>query len=66
MLSKTELKELTREEAVIKLRDNEEALMNLRFQLTLQQLDNPLQIKKVKKEIAQLKTILREYELGKR
>jgi len=66
MLSKTELKELTREEAVIKLRDNKEALMNLRFQLTLQQLDNPLQIKKVKKEIAQLKTILREYELGKR
>ncbi|MCD6234937.1 MAG: 50S ribosomal protein L29 [Candidatus Neomarinimicrobiota bacterium] len=65
-MSKTELKELTREEAVIKLRDNEEALMNLRFQLTLQQLDNPLQIKKVKKEIAQLKTILREYELGKR
>jgi large subunit ribosomal protein L29 len=61
-----ELKELTQEEAVIKLRDNEEALMNLRFQLTLQQLDNPLQIKKVKKEIAQLKTILREYELGKR
>ncbi|MDK2977000.1 MAG: large subunit ribosomal protein [Candidatus Marinimicrobia bacterium] len=66
MLSKMELKELTQEEAVIKLRDNEEALMNLRFQLTLQQLDNPLQIKKVKKEIAQLKTILREYELGKR
>lgn len=61
-----ELKELTQEEAVIKLRDNEEALMNLRFQLTLQQLDNPLQIRKVKKEIAQLKTILREYELGKR
>ncbi|KUK55921.1 MAG: 50S ribosomal protein L29 [Marinimicrobia bacterium 46_47] len=66
MLSKMELKELTQEEAVIKLRDNEEALMNLRFQLTLQQLDNPLQIRKVKKEIAQLKTILREYELGKR
>ncbi|HAE86404.1 TPA: 50S ribosomal protein L29 [Candidatus Marinimicrobia bacterium] len=65
-MSKMELKELTQEEAVIKLRDNEEALMNLRFQLTLQQLDNPLQIRKVKKEIAQLKTILREYELGKR
>jgi large subunit ribosomal protein L29 len=66
MLSKLELKELTRDEAIIKLQDNEEALMNLRFQLTLQQLDNPLQINKVKKEIAQLKTILREYELGKR
>ncbi len=66
MLSKMELKELTQDEAVIKLRDNEEALMNLRFQLTLQQLDNPLQIKKVKKEIAQLKTILREYDLGNR
>jgi len=66
MLSKTELKELTREEAVIKLRDDEEALMNLRFQHALQQLDNPLKIKKVKKEIAQLKTILREYEMGNR
>ncbi len=66
MLSKLELKELTRDEAIIKLRDNEEALMNLRFQLTLQQLDNPLQIRNVKKEIAQLKTILHEYELGKR
>lgn len=66
MLSKTELKELTRDEAVIKLRDNEEALMNLRFQHALQQLDNPLKIKKVKKEIAQLKTILREYEMGNR
>jgi len=66
MLSKTELKELTREETVIKLRDNQEALMNLRFQHALQQLDNPLEIKKVKKEIAQLKTILREYEMGNR
>ncbi len=66
MLSKLELKELTRDEAIIKLRDNEEALMNLRFQLTLQQLDNPLQIRNVKKEIARLKTILHEYELGKR
>ncbi|HDT12433.1 MAG TPA: 50S ribosomal protein L29 [Candidatus Marinimicrobia bacterium] len=65
-MSKTELKELTREEAVIKLRDDEEALMNLRFQHALQQLDNPLKIKKVKKEIAQLKTILREYEMGNR
>jgi large subunit ribosomal protein L29 len=66
MLSKTELKEVTREEAIIKLRDNQEALMNLRFQHALQQLDNPLKIKKVKKEIAQLKTILREYEMGNR
>ena len=66
MLSKTELKEVTREEAIIKLRDNQEALMNLRFQHSLQQLDNPLKIKKVKKEIAQLKTILREYEMGNR
>ena len=37
--------------------------MNFRFQKVLQQLENPFQIKKTKKEIARIKTILREYEL---
>ncbi|MDD3807507.1 MAG: 50S ribosomal protein L29 [Candidatus Marinimicrobia bacterium] len=66
MLSKIELKELTQEEAEIKLRDNKDALMNLKFQHKLQQLNNPQEIKKIKREIAQLKTILHEYKLGKR
>ncbi len=66
MLSKAELKELTQDEVIVKLRDDEEALMNLRFQHALQQLENPGQIRFVKREIAQLKTIIHEYELGLR
>ena len=66
MLTKNQLKELTGEEAQIKLRDNEDALLNLRFQHALQQLDDPLKIRNVKREIAQLKTVLRQYEIGLR
>ena len=39
------------------LADNEEALQNLKFQKAMQQLEDPLQIKSLKKEIAQLKTL---------
>ena len=35
------------------LTDNEEALQNLKFQKAMQQLEDPLKIKKIKKEIAQ-------------
>ena len=58
-----ELNKLDDRQLKSKLKDNEEALMNFRFQKVLQQLENPFQIKKTKKEIAKIKTILREYEL---
>ena len=48
------------------LTDNEEALQNLKFQKAMQQLEDPLIIKKIKKEIAQLKTIKKEFDLGLR
>ena len=48
------------------LTDNEEALQNLKFQKAMQQLEDPLKIKKLKKEIAQLKTIKKEFDLGLR
>ena len=38
-------------------------LFKLRFQSATNQLDNPLQIKSVRKDIARVKTILREREL---
>ena len=47
-----------------KLSDNEEALQNLRFQKALQQLEDPIRINHLKKEIAQLKTVKREFDLG--
>jgi len=41
-------------------------LQNLRFQKSLQQLENPLQIKHIRKEIAQIKTVMHEFKLGVR
>ena len=55
---------MTVPELKTKLKDDFESLQNFRFQKALQQLENPVQIKHVKKEIAQVKTLLKEYELG--
>ena len=63
-MRKNELTEMTVSELETKLQDNSESLQNFRFQKALQQLENPVQIKHVKKEIAQVKTLLKEYELG--
>ena len=65
-MRKSELTEMTVSELETKLQDNSESLQNFRFQKALQQLENPVQIKHVKKEIAQVKTLLKEYELGVR
>ena len=46
-----------------KLSDNKEALQNLRFQQALQQLEDGTMISKIKKEIAQIKTVLNEMRL---
>ena len=65
-MRKSELNKLSTDELNTKLRDNQEALVNLRFQKALQQLDHPQQIRLIRKEIAQVRTVLREFELGKR
>ena len=63
-MRKSELTEMTVSELETKLQDDYESLQNFRFQKALQQLEKPVQIKHVKKEIAQVKTLLKEYELG--
>ena len=63
-MRKSELTEMTVPELKTKLQDDFESLQNFRFQKALQQLENPVQLKHVKKEIAQVKTLLKEYELG--
>ena len=65
-MKKTELekiRELNETELDKKLRDLKEELFNLRFQHAIYQLDNPMRLKAVKKEIAVVKTIIRENEL---
>ena len=39
-------------------------LFNLRFQLAVNQLENPLRVRIVKKDIARIKTVIRERELS--
>ena len=65
-MRKSELTKLREDELQTKLKDDQEALVNLRFQKELQQLEHPQQIRLIKKEIAQIKTAIREFELGKR
>ena len=52
--------------AELKLAEHYEKLRILRFQKSMQQIENPLEIKFLKKEIAQLKTLLNEFKLGLR
>ena len=65
-MRKSELIKLGQDELHTKLKDDQEALVNLRFQKALQQLEHPQQIRIVRREIAQIKTAIREFELGKR
>ena len=58
-----EVREMTNEELVSKLKDLKAELFNLRFQLAINQLDNPMRITAVKRDIARVKTVLRENEL---
>jgi len=52
------------EELLKKLEDSREEFLNLRFRLATRQLANHREIPRVKKNIARMKTILRERELG--
>ena len=59
----SELRELTEQELQDKLKDLKAELFNLRFQHAINQLENPMRIKAVKKDIARVQTILRQNEL---
>lgn len=58
-----EIRDLTEGELDERLSSLKEELFNLRFQLAVNQLENPMRIKAVKKDIARVKTIIREREL---
>lgn len=59
----SEVREMTTEELESKLKDLKAELFNLRFQHSINQLENPMRIQAVKKDIARVKTVLRENEL---
>nr|WP_319489122.1 50S ribosomal protein L29 [uncultured Caproiciproducens sp.] len=59
----SEVRESNVAELESKLKDLKAELFNLRFQLAINQLDNPMRVSAVKKDIARVKTVLREIEI---
>lgn len=59
-----ELRELTDEELVLRVRESKEELFNLRFQMATGQLDNNRRLRIVRHDIARIYTVMRERELG--
>ncbi len=58
-----ELKKLSASELDAKLLELKDELFKLRFQQAINQLENPMRIKAVKKDIARIMTIKRDIEL---
>ena len=56
----SEIRDMTAQELENKLVDLKKELFALRFQHTVNQLDNPARLMAVKKDIARIKTIMRE------
>jgi large subunit ribosomal protein L29 len=59
----TQVREFSDVELEAKIKTLKEELFNLRFQLATRQLDNPMRIREVKKDIARVKTVQREREI---
>ena len=59
-----EIRQMSDKELNKELMDLKSELFNLRFQLATGQLDNPIKVSSVRKDIARVKTIVRERELS--
>lgn len=60
----SELNTLGREELMARLDTAEASLVDLRFKHGTSQLENPLELRRLKRNIARLRTVIREMELG--
>ncbi len=60
----SEIRELSIDEVRQQLDEREEELANLNLQLATHQLENPLTVPAARREVARLKTVLREHQLG--
>ncbi|KXB46243.1 ribosomal protein L29 [Tissierellia bacterium KA00581] len=59
-----EIRQMNDSDLQVKLKDLKVELFNLRFQLATGQLENPMRIGGIRKDIARVKTIIRERELN--
>jgi len=60
----SEIREMGVEEAQQQLEEREVELSHLQLRLATHQLENPLVIRRVRRDIARIKTVLREHEMG--
>ena len=65
MMKASEVRTMTTDELNAKLTDLKRDLFYLRMQHATNQLDNPVKIAEVKRNIARIKTVIREKELGR-
>lgn len=64
LMKTKEIRQMSDQDLANTLKDLKTELFNLRFQLATGQLENPMRIGGVKKDIARIKTIIRERELN--
>ena len=62
-MKESEIRKMSAKELDTKLHDLKDELFKLRFQQAINQLDNPMRINAVKKDIARIKTVQRDIEL---
>ncbi len=60
-----DLRKLTSEELEVKIKEAKEELFNLRFQQATGNLEKPSRLRELRKQVAKMKTIIRERELNK-
>ena len=65
MTKMEEFRKLSTEELNKKIKENKEELFNLRFQQATGNLEKPTRLRELRKEVAKMKTIIRERELEK-
>lgn len=63
-MTNKEIRDLSTEEILSKIQECKEELFNLRMQQANGSLENPSRINKLRKEVARMKTIIRERELA--
>lgn len=65
-MNTSEIKELTNKEILEKLQTEKDGLLRMKMNHAISPLENPLQIKVARKNIARLKTILRQREINEK
>ena len=60
-----DIRALTDDELATELTESQRGLMNLQFRVATMQLSNVNEIKKIRKRVAQIRTVMRERELAR-